>query len=149
MNELTAIWRRERAVGALLPLFFVSGATALAYQTLWVRELLLVFGTSTFAISTVLAAFMAGLAAGGFAMARFADRLTRPLAVYGILEIGIGLYALLFPSIVDVLTPVYLSVWRALQPGPVTFGLIQFALVGQESRPTRRGSGQNLGRSPG
>jgi len=130
MNELTAMLRRERAVAALLPLFFVSGATALAYQTLWVRELQLVFGTSTFAISTVLAAFMGGLAVGGFAMGRSADRLRRPLAAYGVLEIGIGLYALAFPWIVAALTPAYLSVWRALQPGPVVFGLVQFFLVG-------------------
>lgn len=130
MDELAARLRRERAVGLLLPLFFASGATALVYQTLWVRELQLVFGTSTFAISTVLAAFMAGLAAGGFVMARYADRLARPLMGYGLLEVGIGLYALVFPVLVGVVTPAYLSVWRAVQPGPVAFGLIQFALVG-------------------
>ena len=130
MDELAARMRRVTAVNWLLPLFFASGATALTYQTLWVRELQLVFGTSTFAISTVLAAFMGGLAAGGFIMARYADRLTRPLYVYGWLEIGIGIYALIFPFIVSALAPVYLTAWRALQPGPVMFGLIQFALVG-------------------
>ncbi len=130
MDDLAATLRRERAVGLLLPLFFVSGATALVYQTLWVRELQLVFGTSTFAISTVLAAFMAGLAAGGFAMARFADRLPRPLQMYGWLEIGIGLYALAFPVLVGWVTPLYLQAWTALQPGPVLYGVIQFALVG-------------------
>lgn len=130
MDTFAQNLRRERAITALLPLFFVSGATALVYQTLWVRELQLVFGTSTFAISTVLAAFMAGLAAGGFALGRVADRIARPLATYGVLEIVIGLYALVFPSIVGVLTPVYLSVYRALEPGPVLYGLVQFALVG-------------------
>jgi len=130
MDELVAQLRRSRAVNLLLPLFFLSGATALAYQTLWVRELQIeLFGTSTFAISTVLAAFMGGLALGGFAMARFADRLQRPLLVYGLLEIGIGLYALLFPLVVMALQPVYLSAWRTLNPDPVTFGVIQFALV--------------------
>ncbi len=130
MDEFAQSLRRERAITALLPLFFVSGATALVYQTLWVRELQLVFGTSTFAISTVLAAFMAGLAAGGFALGRVADRIRRPLAAYGVLEIIIGLYALAFPSIVGVLTPVYLAVYRALEPGPLLYGLVQFALIG-------------------
>lgn len=116
--------------GLLLPLFFLSGATALTYQSLWVRELQLVFGTSTFAISTVLSAFMAGLAAGGFVMGRYADRIARPLRAYGLLEIGIGLYTVLFPFIVAAITPVYLGVWRALQPGPALFGVIQFVLVG-------------------
>ena len=130
MDDIAQQLRHDRAVAALLPLFFVSGATALVYQTLWVRELQLVFGTSTFAISTVLAAFMAGLAAGGFLLGKVADRLRYPLATYGVLEIVIGLYALAFPWIVTFLTPVYLEAYRALQPGPVTYGLIQFGLVG-------------------
>ncbi len=130
IDELTAAHRRGRAIDLLLPLFFLSGATALTYQTLWVRELqVTLFGTSTFAISTVLASFMGGLAVGGFAMARFADRLTRPLRLYGWLEIGIGAYALLFPWIVQALQPAYLDAWRSLRPDPVTFGLIQFAVV--------------------
>ncbi|MEQ1502347.1 MAG: fused MFS/spermidine synthase, partial [Myxococcota bacterium] len=123
-------FRHERALASLLLLFFVSGATALTYQTLWVRTLELVFGTSTFAISTVLAAFMLGLAIGGFAAGRYADRVLRPLKWYGLLEIGIGLYALAFPLLVKGVTPVYLATWRTLEPGPVSYGLIQFALVG-------------------
>jgi spermidine synthase len=130
MDEFALKLRRDSAVTALLPLFFVSGATALVYQTLWVRELQLVFGTSTFAISTVLAAFMAGLAAGGFILGRMADKLRRPLATYGMLEIGIGVYGFAFPWIVGALTPVYLAAYRALEPGPTLYGLIQFSLVG-------------------
>lgn len=130
MSEASADRKPRETAIPLLFLFFLSGATSLAYQVLWVRELQLVFGTSTFAISTVLAAFMAGLALGGFAMARFADRISRPLATYGLLEIGIGLYAFCFPWLVTLVTPVYLEVWRALQPGPVLFGSIQFVLVG-------------------
>lgn len=122
--------RQFWTVFGLLPLFFVSGGTALTYQSLWVRELQLVFGTSTFAISTVLAAFMGGLALGGFVAGRYADRVPRPLAVYGVLEIGIGLYALVFPYVVNLVTPVYLQVHRAMDPGPVVFGLVQFLLVG-------------------
>lgn len=130
MSGPLAINKIKETGAPLLFLFFLSGATSLAYQVLWVRELQLVFGTSTFAISTVLAAFMAGLAAGGFAMARFANRISRPLAAYGLLEIGIGLYALCFPWLVAFVTPAYLEAWRTLQPSPVTFGIIQFSLVG-------------------
>ncbi|MDH5320995.1 MAG: fused MFS/spermidine synthase [Gammaproteobacteria bacterium] len=136
--------RTENAVRLLLPLFFVSGATALAYQVLWMRELQLVFGTSTFAVSTLLAGFMAGLAAGGFAIARFADRLPRPLIAYGILELGIGLYALVLPTLLALLTPVYLDLWRALQPGPLVFGVIQFALVSALLLPPTAAMGATL-----
>jgi spermidine synthase len=123
-------YRHLYAVLALLPLFFVSGGTALVYQTLWARELHLIFGTSTFAISTVLSAFMAGLAVGGAWVGRIADRTPRPLRLYGLLEIGIGVYSLAFPTLVGFATPIYLSVWQSAQPGPLLFGLIQFALVG-------------------
>ena len=83
MEATSNPYRHVQAVYALLPLFFVSGATALVYQTLWARELHLVFGTSTFAISTVLAAFMCGLAIGGWWVGRFADTAVRPLRIYG------------------------------------------------------------------
>jgi spermidine synthase len=129
MDAFSAALRRERATRVLLPLFFVSGATGLVYQTLWARQLHLVFGTSGFAIATVLAAFMAGLAAGGFAMARRADRVVRPLRIYALLELGIGVYALLFPHLLQLLTPIYLSLARALDLRPVGFGLVQFGLV--------------------
>ena len=59
---------RVRHAGAplapLLLLFFLSGASALIYQVLWMRLLALVFGVTVHAASTVLAAFMMGLALG-------------------------------------------------------------------------------------
>lgn len=128
--EERARFRRERAILATTGLFFVSGATALVYQTLWNRDLHLVFGTSTFAIATVLSAYMLGLALGGALMGSRADRIVHPLRVYGLLEVGIGLYALSFPWLVELVTPVYLSTYQALQPGPVLFGLVQFVVVG-------------------
>jgi predicted membrane-bound spermidine synthase len=46
---------------ALFACFFVSGATALIYEVVWLRMLGLVFGHTVYALTTVLAAFMAGL----------------------------------------------------------------------------------------
>jgi spermidine synthase len=130
-DDVRAGIRHEWALAWLLPLFFVSGATALTYQTLWVGQLQLVFGTSTFAISTVLATFMGGLGLGGLVGGRFADRIARPLRVYGLLEIGIGLFALLFPVLIRLETPLYMAAGRSLASGgPVVYGLFQFVLVG-------------------
>jgi spermidine synthase len=50
--------------GPVFALFFVSGIAGLIYQVLWLRRLSLVFGVTVYAASTVLAAFMAGLAIG-------------------------------------------------------------------------------------
>ncbi|MDH5607778.1 MAG: hypothetical protein OEY93_12935, partial [Anaerolineae bacterium] len=93
----------------LLVIFLFSGATSLVYETLWSRQLHLVFGVSQLAIATLLAAFMAGLALGGFFAARWAGRIKRPLLVYAGLEAFIGLYALAFPYILQASTPLYLS----------------------------------------
>ena len=73
--------RRETALRFLVPIFFLSGSTALVYQTVWARALHLVFGTSQVAIGTVLAGFMAGLAIGGAVASRWADSVKRPLRV--------------------------------------------------------------------
>lgn len=40
--------------------FLLSGLSSLIYEVLWMRMLILVFGSTTFAISTVLTAFMGG-----------------------------------------------------------------------------------------
>ena len=114
----------------LYGLFFLSGATALVYESVWSRELHLVFGTSQFAIATVLAAFMTGLAFGGALASRYAGRITRPLRVYAILELAIGLYALGFPAVRGLLEPLYLGFHHALSPGPVSFGVFQFGVLG-------------------
>jgi len=123
--------RRSRAVTLLVPLFVLSGATSLVYETLWERQLHLVMGTSQISVITVLTAFMAGLAAGGFLAGKFADKVERPLLAYALLEGGIGVYAVLFPFLLDALVPVYTGLYAAAGGGdPLMFAIIQFVLVG-------------------
>lgn len=122
--------RRKRAVSLLVPLFIMSGATSLVYETLWERQLHLVVGTSQVSVITTLAAFMTGLAGGGFIASRVADRIKRPLVTYAVLEGAIGLYALLFPTLVQLLVPVYTGFWEAFHPSPTIFATFQFLLLG-------------------
>src|SRR2546430_3546440 len=77
--------------------FLLSGGTGLIYEVLWARMLGLVFGASTLAVSTVLAAFMGGLALGSAIAGRVAARIARPLRAYGLIEVAIAVYALLVP----------------------------------------------------
>ena len=84
---------------AILFLFFCSGATALIYEVIWSKYLTLLFGSTIQAQTVVLAVFMGGLALGNYLFGRRADFLKRPLAVYGSLEVSIGLYSLAFTSI--------------------------------------------------
>src|SRR5579875_3153205 len=96
----------------LLLLFFCSGISGLVYQVLWLRVLSLTFGVTVFAVSTVLASFMAGLAVGSFGAGKLADRLRNPLAAYGIAETLIGLTALVTPELILGLQGVYHALYE-------------------------------------
>jgi len=80
-------------VFALCATFFLSGASALAYQLLWLRSLGLIFGVTVYAASTVWASFMAGLAIGSLIAGRLADRVRHPLLWFAAVEASIALSA--------------------------------------------------------
>ena len=72
---------------ALCLIFFLSGASALLFETLWFRLAGLTFGNSLWASSLVLAAFMGGLGLGNLLAARHGPRLKRPLVGYVFVDI--------------------------------------------------------------
>src|SRR5437667_360883 len=110
--------------------FLVSGGAGLIHEVVWSRLLGHLFGATSLAISTVLAAFMAGLALGsywiGTRSGRFADR----RRAYAWLEIGIGVLALLVPLLLDVVEPVYGWLWRRFHFSFAVFGMLRFAVAG-------------------
>src|SRR5690242_9172424 len=108
--------------------FVLSGATGLIYEVLWARMLGLVFGATTLAVSTVLAAFMGGLALGSALAGRLVPRIKKPVAAYGWMEIGVAIFALLVPVLFKAVDVLYALVWQKLQPGFFTFTLLRFAL---------------------
>ena len=55
--------------------FFLSGLSGLVYESIWMRMLTFTFGSTTLAVSTALAAFMAGLALGSIVLGWLADRI--------------------------------------------------------------------------
>lgn len=111
---------KERKYLFVYFLFVASGATSLVYEVTWFRNLSLTFGASFQATSIVLASFMAGLSLGGFILGRKAHQMSRPLRVYGWLEIGIGIFALCLPTLLGVVDSIYLSaVIGQEQVGPV------------------------------
>ena len=91
--------------------FLGSGATSLAMEVLWVRQLSLVFGSTTFAVSTVVGVFMGGLALGAWWIGRRADSWESPLRAYGRLELAIAAYAICVPLLFAALVPVYRWSW--------------------------------------
>ncbi|MFH0787745.1 MAG: fused MFS/spermidine synthase [Pseudomonadota bacterium] len=109
--------------------FFFSGVSGLLYEVLWLRMLILIFGSTTLAVSTVLTSFMGGLALGSYLFGRIMDRQKRPLFYYGLLEGVIGLYALIIPWLFSLLIPAYRIIWKHFHPNFYGFTLMQFVLV--------------------
>ncbi len=111
-------------------LCFLSGACALVYQVLWVRQLGLVFGVTTYAVATVLAAFMGGMALGSFTCGRLALWTRRPLALFALLEAGIGVSALVLPYGFAALGDGYAGLYERFAGSPALFDAVRFALAG-------------------
>ena len=116
--------------GRLLALFFVSGASGLIYQVVWMRAISFSMSVTVYAVTTVLCAFMGGLALGAAVAGRVADRLERPLLVFGLLEIGIGVAGLVAPTVLFGLGPVYVWLHDLLGGSGLPFTLGRFALAG-------------------
>jgi predicted membrane-bound spermidine synthase/tetratricopeptide (TPR) repeat protein len=108
--------------------FFFSGAAGLIYQVVWTRMLTQIFGNTTYAIATVLSAFMAGLAIGSYWFGQIADRGKNDFMLYGILEGGVGVYGFLVPWLFAGAQKVYGPIFGLNQSHPFLFNLVLFFL---------------------
>ncbi len=78
--------------------------------------------------STVLTAFMAGLALGSYSFGRLVDRRTDALKIYAILEIGIGVCGLAMSALLQGSSPIYVAIARLLGTWNPALTLARFAL---------------------
>ena len=110
----------------LLGFFFGSGASALVYQVLWHRQLSLVLGVTVYATTTVLAAFMMGLAIGSAIGGRLADRLPSPLRAFGLVELAIGFTAFSTQFLLGGVSWVYPALANVTPSSPGVPTLVRF-----------------------
>ena len=87
----------------LLFVFFLSGSAGLIYQIAWMRKLVLFLGVTSQAVSVVLAIFMGGLALGSWLLGQYGDRVGSAVRLYALLELGIAIFGLLSPFLLDAL----------------------------------------------
>jgi spermidine synthase len=78
----------------LLAVAFFTGVASFIYEISWIRMLSLVLGASTHSFELMLATFILGLALGGFAVRRRADRAADPAALLAWVQVAMGLAAL-------------------------------------------------------
>jgi len=118
----------KRATPIVLVLFTLSGVSGLIYEIVWIRMLSHLLGGTSYAISTVLAAFMGGLALGSRFYGRRADRVAHPLRLYGLLELGIAALGALVYLLIRAAPPAYVAVAGAIPGG--TLGLLRIVVAG-------------------
>src|SRR5258707_1669097 len=127
----------ERTAGAsthglpawlIMAIFILSGAAGLIYEVVWSRQLVLVFGNTTQAVSTILTGFFGGMAIGSALGGRLANRVRRPLRLYGLLELILVGLVLLTPASFLLLHDVYRGVFDALVATPQLLALVRFGL---------------------
>lgn len=109
--------------------FGLSGAAALIYEVAWTRSLSTIMGSSTYAVSTMLAAFMAGLSLGGWLGSFLAPRLKKLDVAFAFCELGIGVTGLLTVPIILAATPLYIKSFYTFHLSFNTFSVVQFMII--------------------
>ena len=119
---------RAVPVRPLLLLFVLSGAAGLIYEVVWARQLVLVFGNTSQAVSAILTGFFGGLAIGGVVGGRLADRVARPLRLYAALELLIVVVVLVTPLTFRLIGDLYRGVYPGLSESSLGLALVRFVL---------------------
>ncbi|PYV14746.1 MAG: hypothetical protein DMG21_17185 [Acidobacteria bacterium] len=118
-----------RSLQPLSALFFLSGATSLVFEAIFTRLMTYTFGNTAQAVSTVLAVFLGGLSVGAFVVGRLADRRPPSLRLYGALELLVGAYCLLVPSLFGVLTRAYVNLYNSFGVGTLGLTALRFGIA--------------------
>jgi spermidine synthase len=121
MNRVKTFW-------IFITVFFFSGLCGLIYEVVWGRLLTLVFGNTTYAISTVVGVFMFGLALGSYLCGKLLPRITNLFKAYAIIEIGIGIYAIISVPLLAVVHMIHAGLFPSLYASPLLLNLIRIVL---------------------
>lgn len=105
----------------------LSGMAALIYQIAWTRSLTLTLGGSTYSFSLILVSYIGGLGLGGALIFKGVDRIKRPLFWAGVMEFGVGIFAIaVLPALDNVNLAMYQWIWM-FQKNARLLSLVRFA----------------------
>ena len=113
----------------VLAIFVLSGAAGLVYEIVWSRQLVLVFGNTTQAVSAILAGFFGGMAIGSALGGRLADRVRAPLRLYGLIELVLVAVVVATPFTFGVIRSLYGEVAVGLEGSPQALALFRLVLA--------------------
>ncbi|MFC1498845.1 fused MFS/spermidine synthase [Verrucomicrobiota bacterium] len=115
---------RSRAV--VLIVFFVTGVCALVYEVVAARLFRLIMGNTTYAVTTVLCAFMGGLAMGSVIGGRLAEQRKDLLRLFTVFQVIIAVYFFVLPLMMEGVEYLYGGIYRVFSPSFTVFISIQF-----------------------
>ncbi len=107
-------------IAALVAVFVLSGAAGLIYESLWSRYLGLFVGHSAYAQIIVLVIFLGGMSLGAHLVGRRSERIKHPLIGYAIVELIVGVLAIVFHDVFLATTD---FAYRSIFPSFSGFGL--------------------------
>lgn len=119
----------RRPSSAIFAIFLLSGAAGLIYEIVWSRQLVLVFGNTTQAVSAILTGFFGGLAIGAAVGGRIADRVRSPLRMYGILELVLVLVVVATPVSFRLIHELYRGIFPSLETAPQLLAIVRLVLA--------------------
>ncbi len=117
---------RPMVLFGVLLCFFVSGVAGLIYQVAWGKALGLLFGHTVYAMATVLAVFMGGLAAGSVQLGRWSEGRPRPIALYGWVELGVAVTGALSLAGLARVRSLYLAAYHLVAGSAAALLLLRF-----------------------
>ena len=120
---------RRLHIAPLLILFAASGAAALVYEVLWLKELGRLFGVTAYAAATTLGVFFLGLALGGLVWGRRAETIGNHLRTYAFLELGIAFSALLYLLLFDIYRGLQDNIFGAIGYSPALLLVVKFLMA--------------------
>jgi spermidine synthase len=113
---------------AVLGIFVLSGAAGLIYEIVWARQLVLVFGNTTQAVSAILTGFFGGMAIGSAVGGRIGDRARSPLRLYGLIELLLVVIVIATPLTFRLIGEVYRGIYPALEESPQLLAVVRLGL---------------------
>jgi len=113
----------------LLIAFFFSGATSLALEVVWSKELSYLLGVDIYAATTVVAAFMAGLGLGAVLVVRFFGWIKTSIRTYAYLQLVIGLCGAISIPLFRATPPFFAFLYRQFDYQSSHFLLLRFIVV--------------------
>jgi spermidine synthase len=129
-SAVPAIGASEKMMNVLIYTGFAfSGAAALIYEVAWTRKMSTILGSSTYAMSMILAAFMMGLSIGGFAGGQISKRIKNCRTGFALAEFGIGLAGIVTLVTMDNLSTLYIDAYYKYHLSFGVFSAVLFCIV--------------------